>query len=401
MAQKKITVPSRSNPKSVSVDFLTTTSRVPVAVKSALMVLSKSQKVFFILLFIVAIIKSGIWVFPAINASLMIARNPFINPFLNPGDQYLMTTWLGSYLLNIFGIKSIAGVIWFFLTCGIFSLFVLWFTVKKHVPSSLRARSVTFMALVPAVSMVFYWIGMDTFTFLLFSLFLYFSKNAYATFAIGILLGMQHFEIGFGGGISLVVYQVLSQRSVLKNRNLMGASGFVGGLVLGEFLLRWIFAGHDIVIKSNRTSIGLETVKTNKNVIIGNIVPIYWSLFGTFWLLIALLVKRYDREIMAFLVALIIPMAIVFFVKDQSRIMQLSSFILIMQAVVLNPNQLRKLKDLHIRIILLLWLIFPWVWFWGSTRYSVIGFDIRYLISRVQHNDLAPWNGSITMWPFS
>lgn len=331
----------------------------------------------------------------------MIAINPFVNPFRVPGDQYLMTTWLGSYLVSVLGIKSIAGIIWFFLTCGVIALFVLWITVKKYVPGSQRARSLTCTALVPAVSVVFYWVGMDTLTFLLFCLFLYYSKNIYVTFAIGVLLGMQHFEIGIVGATALVVYQILRQSNIRKNLELIGGLGFAFGLVSGKFLLGLIFSSHNIVIQSNRTSIGLQTLKTNRHVVLSNIIPIYWSLFGSFWILLALIVKKYDREIIALLVALIIPLAVVFFVKDQSRIMQLSSFILIMQAVVLNPNQLAKLTDLQMRIILLAWLLIPWVWFWGSTRYSVIGFDIRYLISRVQHSNLAPWNGSITMWPFS
>ena len=363
--------------------------------------LSKNRKALFITLIVLSLIKSGIWVFPATNASLIIAMDPFRNPFTDPSSHYLMTTWLGSYVAYVLGIKTFSGIITYFLFCGLLGIIFLWLSIKKHLEKSLQSRSILFMALIPGIPTVFYWVGMDTFTFLLFALYLYFSANPALTLIVGMLMGMQHFEVGIVSAISLAVYELLSVPLLKNQKKKFAVVTFIIGILLGKFLLSLIFASHGISILTDRTQLGLETVKTNYQLIFSNAFPIFWSYLGVYWIFLVLLLRKFDRQLFALMAALVLPLVIVFFVKDQTRIMHLSSFLLLTQALVLNPVQLKKLTSRQIQFLILAWLVIPWMWFWNKLHLSLIGYDLQYLISRLFGAGSVPMDGTITMWPFS
>jgi hypothetical protein len=68
--------------------------------------------------------------------------------------------------------------------------------------------------------------------------------------------------------------------------------------------------------------------------------------------------------------------------------------------LITNENFLSKVSDKFIKITIILWLFSPWIWVWQKVFGSVTPFTIKYVLSRLFENDLAPWIGSITMWPF-
>jgi hypothetical protein len=384
------------------VDFLQDLPRQFRFLSRPLNLISRSRKSLFLSITVFALIKSGIWVFPAINASLMIALDPYRNPFTVPSDQYLMTSWVGSFIAYQLGIKSTAGTVIFFLFSGLTGLAYLWFAIKKHVAKHLQSRAILFIVLIPAIPTAFYWIGMDSFTFFLFSASLYYSSNLILTVVVGILLGMQHFEISIIAALSLLVYHLvlIFEASAQNRKKLISSILFIFGICTGKFFLFLIFRAHGILVSQDRTQLGLETVKSNYELIFRNSLTILFSFLSIYWLVLYFLIRKFDRDTFGLIMGLSVPLLIVFFVRDQTRVMHLTSFILIATAVAMNPNQLNKFSERHLQLILGTWFLLPWVWFWGKTHYSLTFFDIRYMLSRIFSFGNVPVDGSITMWPF-
>ena len=125
--------------------------------------LSKKTNLFSIT-FLIALLKSGIWVFPAIYASFVISQQPLKQPFSNPADQYLMTTWFSSYFAYILGIKTLASFIFLHFLFAFSAVYLLFRYIRKNVDLLEQGKSILLFAMLPAVSTIFYWVGMDSFT---------------------------------------------------------------------------------------------------------------------------------------------------------------------------------------------------------------------------------------------
>jgi hypothetical protein len=355
----------------------------------------------FSITFFVALMKSGIWVFPAIYASFVISQQPFQQPFSNPDDQYLMTTWFASYLANILGIKTLASFIILHFIFALYSIYLLFRFIRKNVEISEQGKSLLLFAMLPAASTIFYWVGMDSFTFLIMVTYLNVRKYPLAVLLLGIIGGLHHFEILFVSSVSLLIYQFLRILPKVKSQELFSACSFVFGILIGKLLLNFIFKVQGVVVSKNRVSIGLDGLKSNLELITKYGFLIYWSMLGVIWfVLIVALVKR-NRESLALLLSLLIPLVVVFFVRDSSRVIQLTSFLTIAMGLISNKNILESISNKQIKIIFVFWLLIPWVWVWQGVFGSNILFSIKYVLSRLFVNDLAPWVGNITMWPFS
>ena len=112
------------------------------------------------------------------------------------------------------------------------------------------------------------------------------------------------------------------------------------------------------------------------------------------------LIKR-NRDSLALFVSLLIPVFIVFFVRDSSRVIQLTSFLTIAVGLLSNKKILGEISIKQTKLILIFWLLIPWVWVWQRVFGSNTLFTIKYVISRLFSSDVAPWTGNISMWPFS
>jgi hypothetical protein len=174
--------------------------------------LSRKSNLFSITFFI-ALMKSGIWVFPAIYASFVISQQPFQQPFSNPDDQYLMTTWFASYLANILGIKTLASFIILHFIFALYSIYLLFKFIRKNVEITEQGKSLLLFAMLPVASTIFYWVGMDSFTFLIMVIFLNVRKYPLVVLLLGVIGGLHHFEILFVSSFSLLIYQFLRIKS--------------------------------------------------------------------------------------------------------------------------------------------------------------------------------------------
>jgi hypothetical protein len=362
--------------------------------------LSRKSNLFSITFFI-ALMKSGIWVFPAIYASFVISQQPFQQPFSNPDDQYLMTTWFASYLANILGIKTLASFIILHFIFALYSIYLLFRFIRRNVEITEQGKSLLLFAMLPAASTIFYWVGMDSFTFLIMVTYLNVRKYLLAVLLLGVIGGLHHFEILFVSSVSLLIYQFLRILPKVRSQELFSACSFMFGILIGKLLLNFIFKVQGVVVSKNRVSIGFDGLKSNLELITKYGFLIYWSMLGVIWfILIMALVKR-NRDSLALLLSLLIPLVVVFFVRDSSRVIQLTSFLTIAIGLISNKNILESISNKQIKIIFVFWLLIPWVWVWQGVFGSNILFSIKYVLSRLFVNDLAPWVGNITMWPFS
>jgi len=156
-----------------------------------------------------------------------------------------------------------------------------------------------------------------------------------------------------------------------------------------------------VVISKNRVSIGLDGLKSNLDLISKFGLLIYWSMLGVIWfVLVNALIKR-NRDSLALFLSLLIPVFIVFFVRDSSRVIQLTSFLTIAVGLLSNKKILEEISIKQTKLILMFWLLIPWVWVWQRVFGSSTLFTIKYVISRLFSSDLAPWTTNISMWPFS
>jgi hypothetical protein len=128
---------------------------------------------------------------------------------------------------------------------------------------------------------------------------------------------------------------------------------------------------------------------------------IYYSMLGSIWIILAIAVFKRNRESAALLLAIFIPVMVVFFVRDSSRVIQLTSFLPVAIGLLSNKEVLGIISNRTIKFVFLIWLIIPWVWIWQRSFGSVTIYTLKYLHSRVFNSDLAPWLGNISMWPFS
>ncbi len=362
--------------------------------------LSRKSNLFSITFFM-ALIKSGIWVFPAIYASFVISQQPFQQPFSNPDDQYLMTTWFASYFANILGIKTLASFIILHFIFALYSIYLLFRFITKHVEITQQGKSLLLFAMLPAASTIFYWVGMDSFTFLIMVIFLNVKKYPLAVLFLGVIGGLHHFEILLVSSASLLTYQFLRILPKVKSQELFSACSFVFGILIGKLLLNFIFKVQGVVVSKNRVSIGLDGLKSNLELITKYGFLIYWSMLGVIWFVLIVALFKRNRDSLALLLSLLIPLVVVFFVRDSSRVIQLTSFLTIAMGLISNKNILESISNKQIKIIFVFWLLIPWVWVWQGVFGSNILFTVKYVLSRLFVNDLAPWTGNITMWPFS
>jgi len=362
--------------------------------------LSKKANLFSIT-FLIALVKSGIWVFPAIYSSFVISQQPFKQPFSNPADQYLMTTWFSSYFAHILGIKTLASFIFLHFVFAFSAVYLLFRYIRKNVDLSEQGKSILLFAMLPAVSTIFYWVGMDSFTLLVMVLFLNIRKLPYITIFIGTIGGLHHFEILFISAASLCVFEIIRGNFKSRVKEVQSTFSFIVGIVLGKIFLIFIFRAHDVVISKNRVSIGLDGLKSNLDLISKFGLLIYWSMLGVIWfVLVNALIKR-NRDSLALFLSLLIPVFIVFFVRDSSRVIQLTSFLTIAVGLLSNKKILEEISIKQTKLILMFWLLIPWVWVWQRVFGSSTLFTIKYVISRLFSSDLAPWTNNISMWPFS
>ena len=355
-----------------------------------------------------SVLKSGIWVFPGIYGSHRVSLSPFAQVFYSEYEQYLMTYWLASFIAHIIGIKTAASFIFFHFIFGILTLIILFRFIRMKVSHENQGKSLLLLAILPAISTVFYWIGMDTFILFIMACLAVNYKKPIPLLIFGVFGGMHHFEIMLAGTATLLFYNLIRSNSLnifkirkyLQVSDIRSAFIMVLGVCIGKIILVSIFVINDIDVARDGIALGLYYFSKSAKLAATNFIPILWSMLGAVWIFFILALQQKSRESLALVLSSLIPLALVFIVLDETRILQLTGFLFILFGLITNENFLSKLSNKLIKIILVLWLFMPWIWVWQKVFGSVTTFSIRYALSRIFDNDLAPWGGNILQWPF-
>jgi hypothetical protein len=356
----------------------------------------KPQWVVFLTIFVVAIVKSGVWVMGNLEASRQIALSPFARPFENHDADYLINSWFINFVAHILDFTTPTKYLMLHVVLTVMSVFIGFKIVSRQIPGKLLTYAIVIFALLPVNAGIFYWIGMDGVLVCCFML-TFFLKNPLARISMGIIIGMQHFEIGLVAILSLIAYDVAAQKSRFALKKMENSLTLFAGLLLGKFFLSLIFRSSGLVLQETRFSLGFENFRHNMVVHVRFLPAAIFTMFGVLWLLVLKMDAHNKR---AFLLATTIPIAASLFVWDQTRILQVSSTLLAMRALVLNKELLSLISLSELKYLLLAWFVVPWIWIWQAFLGPVTGYDIMYIYSRIFDTGTAPSGPALFWWAF-
>jgi hypothetical protein len=146
-------------------------------------------------------IKVGVWYIPNIEMSLAIAQNPFINPFGDPRDHYLLGNWASNYLAWLLhATKWLSFFLYHFAFSLGFSFLFLGLVLRRLEGDAIR-KSLILFCILPVSATAYFWVGPDSVTLFFLLLPFIFPTSLVTTILCGLILGLQHFEqsvIGVG-----------------------------------------------------------------------------------------------------------------------------------------------------------------------------------------------------------
>lgn len=357
----------------------------------------KKPDVLLVLIFLTAIIKSGVWVMGNLETTRLIAENPFVNPFDNSDADYLINSWLLNFIAYSVRATNPINYLALHIFFTILAILVGVVSVKRRMQIENNNYASYMFVMLPVSAGIFYWVGMDGFLFLL--LILYFAiKRKKLTVVLGILVGMQHFEIGIIAVTSLIFYDALTKKNTLHGLIRARPTYFALGMVLGKLTLITLFNVNNLIVRESRYSLGFDNVIHNLVDNVRYLPAAVFSAIGIFWILVLKLERNKQK---AFLISFLIPVVASLFVWDQTRILQQSSILIVMRAFVLNKNLATGINREEIKYFFFAWLIIPWVWVWQDFLGPITGYNIMILVSRIFNTDTAPVNSELFWWIFS
>ena len=334
-------------------------------------------------LWLISLLKVGVWFIPNLPAYQALALNPFVNPFLLPEQHYLMWSWFTPWLSWALHLNHGIKFLLLLLLCSCSFTWLFMFLVFKILPEQLARSALVLFMVLPVSATAYFWVGMDSVTLLL--LLVVFAWPEYLSVSLlgGIFLGMQHFEQAFIGLSALLLASSFNHWAGAHTRySIKFCLRVLLAIGLGKGLLLWLFQHYGIVVNSGRWYFLRHYLPAIVSVCFFHLYEIIWAILGLGWL-IALRYVDYGRQACPFFVGLLCLTGLVFLVGDHARVMAITTFPLVLAYWLLNRDFLAQLPQSHIALIFLIWLVVPWFWFWNAERGSVLFFDIGYLLHHV------------------
>lgn len=330
----------------------------------------------------VSFVKTGFWYIPNIEASWIISRNPFRNPFPDrPDFHYLVTSWLSPFLAWCLHIRNQQSFIYFHLLFSIaFTCIFIAFVWRECEDRDARTSIVLFLAL-PVSTTAYFWISMDSVTLVLMLLLLLVRHRPWLALPIGTLLGMQHFEQGgVAFGALLAAWLVTFVLKTESQYSIQWAVASLGGVILGKIVLLAIFSHFGMHLNSGRLFIVQEAKDRFAVLLYYHFQYILWSVFGVGWIVVVKYAEQ-GKAAAHFLVALCGVLPLLALVGDETRVLSIVTFPLVAVCLLLNPGFLRSLSGRFVAAIFGLWLIVPYPWDLGAKPLvSMFPYDLAYFL---------------------
>ena len=348
----------------------------------------------------ISLLKSGIWFMPNTGVSLLIAQNPFANPFPDwPEAQYLYWSWLGPFLAWCIGATRSWSFLGFhFAFAVLFTALFVWVIFSRLPDREARTAFVLFTVL-PVSMTPYFWLSMDSLTLFLMVSALALRKIWPLTLLVGVALGMQHFEQGFCAATVLLVAIIMSK--YLHDQaeySLSWTLSLLAGVVLGKLVLFELFLHWHVAVNSGR----LFWLLQHRNLLLAEFYDhfqyVLYSVFGVGWLFVIKYGEKGKKALPLFIgilgVLLLLPIS-----ADQTRVSSIASFLLIAVFCLLNSTFLASLSKRFSSWLLLTWFIAPYAWVWqGTPKWSILPYDIELLLHKALGWFSVPANKAL--WPF-
>ena len=181
-------------------------------------IVNLNVKKLILFFYLIIIIKIGVWYHPALWKLLEISINPFNENLLNNVyAHYLYYNFLGGYLANMLNISSKISFFLFHLFFSFIFNFVFFYLVFKNLSRKSAIYSVILFLVFPVSTIVFFWVGYDSITLTILILSVLFRSYSLIVIVLGILLGLQHFEIGIVTSVSLLFLNFYNKFNVWYN----------------------------------------------------------------------------------------------------------------------------------------------------------------------------------------
>jgi hypothetical protein len=345
-----------------------------------------------------SLLRSGIWFIPNMDMQVLMANNPFSDPFNNPA-VYLLWNWLGTFLAWTIHANTLAKFFALHLAFSMaFTASFITLCVRRLKERDARTAIVLF-SLLPASFTSYLWVGYDSLTLLLMVVALASTRVMPLPLLAGFLLGMQHFEQAFVATCGVFVAAVLGGERE-KEYSTTWATLLVAGTLLGRFALQSLYAAHGVHLLSGRVTF----LQVNLGVVLQQFCyhphAILWSTLGLGWILV---IKSLDdgKKAVCYLMPLLGMILLMPIVGDQTRVYALSSFLLISTYWLLKPAFLAPLGGKILSSLFLLNTMMPIIWVWGGLpRWSATPYDVVYALNRTMHLFAVP-KDIFPLWPFA
>lgn len=350
-------------------------------------------------------IKVGIWYIPNIEMSLAIAQNPFINPFEDPRDHYLLGNWASNYLAYLFHATKWLSFFLYYLAFSLgFSFLFLGFVLRHLEGDSIR-KSLILFCILPVSATAYFWVGPDSVTLFFLLLPFVFPVSLVITILCGLILGLQHFEqsaIGVGALCLALYINGRSKQPLALTYKLRFALTLLAGIGLGKFALNTFFSLYQIQVNSGRWYVLIQNLFHGGFDLLGNFFlnwqTIIWGMLGLGWVVVFRLMDL-GSGTKSFFIALGCLVLLIPLVGDQTRVGAITTLPLLLVFCLSNPTFLNKLSKRFVAGLFGLWVLMPWAWvFLGKARNSVSGYDFMYLTHRLWGWFSVPHNADY--WPF-
>ncbi len=359
------------------------------------------KKLLFFFYFII-IIKIGFWYHPALWKLLQISINPLDESIINNKHaHYLYYNFFGGYVANLLKINTKLSFFLFHLFFSFLFNFLYFYLIFKELNRKYAVYSLIIFLILPVSTTVFFWVGYDSITLSLMILSVLFRKELFIVLVLGILLGLQHFELGFLSSLSLLVLNIYNKFFSKESFLDLKYSIFIFlGILIGKIFLEYYFISIGLDINSGRIWYTLDVIKHFIYNNYFNLHNIIWFSLSLGWLIV-LKYLFYSQKNILFLIILFAQLGVLFIVDDQTRVFACLSFLIIVSQILINKDFLKQIKKQEISLILIIWLIIPYGWAWqGILRPSMFTYDLAYLLNYffdLFNNESI--NSSI-IWPF-
>ena len=354
---------------------------------------------------LLVLIKVGIWYIPNLEMSLAIAQNPFVNPFGDARDHYLLGNWTSNYLAWLLHATKWLSFFLYHLAFSLGFSFLFLGLVLRHLEGDSIRKSLILFCILPVSATAYFWVGPDSVTLFFLLLPFVFPASLAVTIFSGLILGLQHFEqsmIGVGALCFALFLNSRSKQPLALNYGLRFGLILLVSILLGKFALSIIFSINHMQVNSGRWYVLIQNIFHGGFDLLGNFFlnwqTIIWGMLGLGWIVVFRLLDL-GSSAKPFFIALGCLVLLIPFVGDQTRVGAITTFPLLLVFCLANPSFLTKISQRFIAGLFSLWVLMPWAWvFLGKARNSVSGYDFVYVTYRLWGWFLVPHNADY--WPF-